>query len=402
MIIKPRVKGFICTTAHPAGCRENIEEQVSYALSNERGRSGYAPKTVLVVGASTGYGLSCRITSAFQYNAATIGVFLEREPAPKSSGSPGWYNTAYFEEMCREHGKQALSVNGDAFSPETKQSVIGKVRGLNTKIDLVIYSVAAPRRKDPVTGNTYFSKILPVGSAFSEKTVDIQTGLVSDITVGPAAAEEISDTVKVMGGEDWLAWMKELLRADVLAEGVTALAFSYIGPEFTHPIYLNGTIGRAKEDLFEKSREIHDLLKGLGGRAFISVNKALVTQASSAIPVVPLYISILYKVMKEKGLHENCIQQSTRLFENLGSGGPDFDSSGRLRLDNFEMQPDVQEKVKSIWGRITTENLGDLTDIAGYRQEFLELFGFRPSVDTDADVDHMVPIPSLEAERSEA
>lgn len=395
MIIKPRVKGFICTTAHPKGCRENIEEQVSYALSDPRGRSGYAPKTVLVVGASTGYGLSCRITSAFQYNAATIGVFLEREPALKSSGSPGWYNTAYFEEMCREHGKQARSVNGDAFSPETKQSVIEKVRGLDTKIDLVIYSVAAPRRKDPVTGNTYFSKILPVGSAFSEKTVDIQTGLVSEITISPATGEEISDTVKVMGGEDWLAWMGELLRADVLAEGVTTLAFSYIGPEFTHPIYLNGTIGRAKEDLFEKSREIHDLLKGLGGRAFISVNKALVTQASSAIPVVPLYISILYKVMKEKGLHENCIQQSRRLFENLGSEGPDFDSSGRLRLDNFEMQPDVQERVKNIWGQITTENLGDLTDIAGYRQEFMELFGFRPSVDTDEDVDHMVPIPSL-------
>lgn len=395
MIIKPRVKGFICTTAHPLGCRENIQEQVSYALSNECRSSDFSPKKVLIIGASTGYGLGCRIISAFQYSAQTIGVFLEKEPAPHNCGTPGWYNTAYFEESCRQHGKQAWSVNGDAFSSETKQLVIEKAREHLEKIDLVIYSVAAPRRKDPETGSTYYSKILPIGSSFSEKTVDIQTGNVSEININPATDEEIYGTIKVMGGEDWFSWMNALLKADLLAEKVTTLAFSYVGPEITHPIYLNGTIGKAKDDLYKTSDEINVLLKDLCGRAIISVNKALVTQASSAIPVVPLYISVLYKVMKEKGLHESCIEQCRRLFDNLTSSDPHFDSLGRIRLDNLEMQPDVQENVKRLWDQVTTDNITDITDITGYRQEFIELFGFKPNVNIEDDVEHMVGIPSI-------
>lgn len=394
MIIKPKIKGFICTTAHPKGCRENIEQQVSYALSNASG-SGSKYENVLIIGASAGYGLGCRIISTFSYNAKTIGVFFDREPSDRGCGTPGWYNTAYFEEACARHGKQAWSINGDAFSHETKKAVIEKAHRHLGKIDLVIYSVAAPRRKDPDGEKIYYSRILPTDAPFTGKTVDIQTGNVYEVTCNPATEEEISDTVKVMGGEDWYLWIKALFDAELLSDGAATLAFSYIGPEITHPIYLNGTIGRAKDDLFAKAGEI-DRLLGDTSKAFISVNKALVTQASSAIPVVPLYISVLYKVMKEKGVHENSIMQCRRLFENLSSGRPAVDESGRLRLDDLEMRPDIQRKVKEIWDGVTTENIEELTDIAGYRQEFLELFGFRPDINSDSDVDQKVRITSID------
>lgn len=392
MIIKPRTKGFICTTAHPAGCRENVQKQVEVALAK---KMPGGPKKVLIIGASAGYGLSCRVVSEFMCDAETIGVIFDKAPTHRSCGTAGWYNTAAFEEICKEHGKKAWTVNGDGFSDEIKGQTMELVREKLGKVDCVVYSMAAPRRQDPKTGETYRSKILPIGASFTEKTVDLHTGEVTQVTIEPAAEQDIADTVKVMGGEDWALWMQALKDADLLAEGVITAAFSYIGPELTHAVYLNGTIGRAKEDLYRTADELDEKLKEIGGRAFVSVNKALVTQSSAAIPVVPLYVSLLYKVMKEKGLHEGCIEQAVRFFENLDTDSPLLDPEGRLRLDDLEMLPDVQQAVSELWGRVTTENIGELSDIAGYRREFFELFGFTASVDTEQDTDQQVMIPSL-------
>ena len=392
MIIKPRTKGFICTTAHPAGCRENVQRQVDYALKR---KTQAGPKKVLVIGASAGYGLSCRIVSEFMLDAETIGVIFDKAPSHRSCGTAGWYNTAAFEQIFAEHGKKAWTVNGDGFSDEVKKQTMDLIREKFGKVDCVVYSMAAPRRQDSKTGEVYRSKILPLGASFTEKTVDLHTGEVSKVTIEPATGQDVADTVKVMGGEDWTLWIEALKAADLLTEGFLTAAFSYIGPELTHAVYLNGTIGKAKEDLYRTADALDATLKGLGGRAFVSVNKALVTQSSAAIPVVPLYVSLLYKVMKEKGLHEGCIEQAVRFFENLSADSPLLDTEGRLRLDDLEMLPEVQRAVSELWNRVTTENVEELTDIVSYRREFFELFGFTSSIDTEQDVDQQVLVPSL-------
>jgi len=394
MIIKPKVRGFICITAHPQGCAANVQSQIDYV--KKRGALAGMPKRVLVVGASTGYGLASRIAAAFGAGegggAATIGVFFEKPAEEGRTGSAGWYNSAAFENAARAAGLYAKSINGDAFSDGVKEKVIDLIKAGLGQVDAVIYSLASPRRTHPKTGQTFKSVLKPVGAPYTAKTVDTDKGIVSDITIEPATEQEIADTVEVMGGEDWVMWIEALHAAGVLAPGATTVAYSYIGPNVTWAIYRNGTIGRAKENLEASAA----LLTGkYGVRARVSINKALVTQASSAIPVVPLYISALYKVMKEKGLHEGCIEQIQRLFaERLFNGAElQVDEAGRIRIDDWEMRPDVQEAVDKIWPVVTTENLGEITDIAGYRQEFLRLFGFGfEGVDYDAETEPVVPV----------
>ena len=389
MVIKPRVRGFICITAHPEGCAAHVQEQIDYVKS--KGAISGAPKKVLVIGASTGFGLASRITAAFGGNAATMGVFFERPSEDGRLATPGWYNTIAFTKAARDAGLYARNFNGDAFSTEMKQQVIAAIKEDLGQVDLVVYSLASPRRQHPKTGAVHKSALKPIGVTYSNKTVDTDKGVVSDITIDPASDEEIADTVAVMGGEDWEMWMEALDAAGVIAPGATSVAYSYIGPEVTWPIYKDGTIGTAKIDLEKSARKIDAMLKVNGyGRAFISVNKALVSQASSAIPVVPLYISILYKIMKAKGTHEGCIEQMQRLFatEMYGGNALNFDEGGRVRIDNREMQPDVQAEVARIWPTVTTENLEAQTDIAGYRTEFLKMFGFGlAGIDYDADTE---------------
>jgi enoyl-[acyl-carrier protein] reductase/trans-2-enoyl-CoA reductase (NAD+) len=392
MIIKPKVRGFICITAHPQGCAANVKGQIDYVKS--KGLLKPMPPRVLVIGASTGYGLASRITAAFGGNAATIGVFFEKPAEEDRTGSAGWYNSAAFEQAAHEAGLYAKSINGDAFSDALKGKVIDLIKADLGQVDAVIYSLASPRRVHPKTGEIFKSTLKPIGAPFTAKTVDTDKGIVSDITIAPAAEQEIRDTTAVMGGEDWEMWMDALLGAGVLAEGALTVAYSYIGPRVTWAIYRNGTIGRAKEDLEAAAVRITRKLEPVGGCARVSINKALVTQASSAIPVVPLYISALYRVMKEKGLHEGCIEQIQRLFaERLYNGAsPQLDDQGRIRIDDWEMRPEVQEAVEAIWPAVTTENLSSLTDIAGYREEFLRLFGFGfPGVDYEAEADPIVP-----------
>lgn len=393
MIIKPRTKGFICTTAHPAGCAENVRASVKMVEDVK----GDGPKSVLVIGSSTGYGLASRITAAFGYGAATLGVAYERPASGSRTATAGWYNTAAFDALAEEKGLTYKSLNGDAFSDEMKSAVIEDIRTLmpNGKVDMVVYSLAAPKRTDPRAGITWGSVIKPDGSPFHSKTVDFSTATVSEVSVQPATAEEIEGTVKVMGGEDWLWWMQALADADVLADGVLTLAYSYIGPELTHPIYKDGTIGCAKKDLYEKARRITELLGGIGGHACVSVNKAVVTQASSAIPVVPLYISLLFRVMKEKGLHEGCTGQMKRMFERIfdredprGWDSLQTDAEGLLRMDDWEMRPDVQQEVMERWEKVNSENISSLSDLEGYNTSFLRLFGFEvPGIDYEQDVE---------------
>lgn len=393
MIIKPKVRGFVCVTAHPDGCAAHVQEQIDYVRSQGLLKNG--PKNVLIIGASTGYGLSSRISAAFGSNAKTIGVFFERPPAEGKLATPGWYNSAAFEKAAHAEGVYARSINGDAFSHECKKQVIDLIAEDLGFIDLVIYSLASPRRTHPDTGETYRSVIKPIGEEFTNKTLDPDKGIVHEVTLEPAAGDEIAHTTAVMGGEDWEMWMDALDEAGVLAPGVTSVAYSYIGPEVTWPIYRNGTIGRAKANLEAHAKRIDASLKVNRGRAFVSVNKAVVTQASSAIPVVPLYISILYKVMKEKGIHEGCIEQIHRLFaeQMFNESSLDFDDAGLVRIDDLEMRPDVQEEVKRIWREITTENLAEFADLDGYRQDFLKLFGFGlPGIDYEAETDPNVPM----------
>ncbi|MFT4031074.1 MAG: trans-2-enoyl-CoA reductase family protein [Siphonobacter sp.] len=397
MIIAPRVRGFICLTSHPTGCEQNVINQINYTLAKG---SIAGPKKVLVIGASTGFGLASRITSAFGANAATIGVFFEKPAAPGKPASPGWYNTAAFEKKAQEVGLYAKSINGDAFSTEIKQKTIDLIKADLGQVDLVIYSLASPRRTHPVTGYTYQSVLKPIGATFSNKTVDFHTGNVSTVTIEPASEEEIANTIAVMGGEDWKMWMEALKEAGVLAEGATTVAYSYIGPEVTEPVYRNGTIGRAKDDLESSTQAITESLSELNGKAYVSVNKALVTQASSAIPVIPLYISLLYKVMKEKGIHEGCIEQINRLFIDrlYTEGEVPLDEKGRIRIDDWEMRADVQEQVAKLWADATTESLPAIGDLTGYRTDFFNLFGFEvPEVDYQAEVNEVVEIPSLQA-----
>ena len=395
MLIKPKIRGFICTTAHPAGCAAHVGEQIAYV--QEKGALELMPKRVLVLGASTGYGLASRIVPAFAGGASTLGVFYEKPGEEGRTASAGWYNSASFEQAARAAGLYARSINGDAFSDAIKEQTIDAIRADLGQVDAVIYSLASPRRTHPRTGVTHKSVLKPIGAPFTNKTVDTDRGTVAEITIEPATEAEIADTVAVMGGEDWEMWIDALAAAGVLAAGATTVAYSYIGPELTMAIYRNGTIGRAKEDLEATARRLHLRLGARGGRAFVSVNKALVTQASSAIPVVPLYISLLYKVMKAHGNHEGCIEQIQRLFAaRLYHGAtPQPDDAGRIRVDDWEMQPEIQTEVAALWDHVTTENLGTLSDIAGYRAEFLKLFGFGlPGVDYEAESETLVPMPS--------
>jgi enoyl-[acyl-carrier protein] reductase / trans-2-enoyl-CoA reductase (NAD+) len=389
MIIKPIIRGFICVTAHPTGCAQHVSEQIVYTRESG-GLIGGAPKRVLVVGSSTGYGLASRIAAAFGGEAATIGVFFERPGEEDRSGTAGWYNNVAFEKEAKAAGLYARSINGDAFSDEIKRQVVDLIKADLGQIDCLIYSLASPRRTHPKTGAVHNSTLKSVGGPFTAKTVNTDKGAVTDITIEPATDEDIANTVAVMGGEDWQMWVDALQAAGALAEGFTTVAYSYIGPQLTWAIYRNGTIGKAKEHLEATALSMQKQLAPLNGRAFVSVNKALVTQASSAIPVVPLYISLLYKVMKEKGLHEGCIEQIVRLFRTQLYDGshPQPDAEGRLRIDDWEMRPDVQEAVAALWSQVTTENIEQISDIAGYRAEFLKLFGFGlPGVDYEAEVD---------------
>ena len=393
MIIKPKVRGFICITAHPQGCAANVQSQIDHV--KKKGVLAGMPRRALVIGASTGYGLASRITAAFGGEAATIGVFFEKPAEEGRTGSAGWYNSAALENAARAAGLYAKSINGDAFSDAIKQQVIDLIKADLGQVDAVIYSLASPRRTHPRTGETFKSVLKPIGAPYTAKTVDTDKGIVSDITIEPANDQEIADTTAVMGGEDWEMWMDALGAAGVLAPGATTVAYSYIGPKVTWAIYRNGTIGRAKEDLEAAAARIGAKLAGTGGRALVSINKALVTQASSAIPVVPLYISLLYRIMKERNLHEGCIEQIQRLFaQRLYNGAsPQLDAEGRIRIDDLEMLPEVQEAVEKIWPTVTTENLSTLTDIAGYREEFLRLFGFGlDGVDYEAETEPVVPV----------
>jgi enoyl-[acyl-carrier protein] reductase / trans-2-enoyl-CoA reductase (NAD+) len=394
MIIRPKIRGFICTTAHPTGCAAHVREQIAYVKS--RPAPARPRKRVLVVGASAGYGLASRIALAFGSGAATVGVFFEKPGTGNKTGSAGWYNSAAFEVEARAAGLYARSFNGDAFSHEMKAEVIAAIKDELVQVDHVVYSLASPRRTDPNSGEVYRSVLKPIGAPYEQKTLDTDRGLVTSVRIEPAEDEEIAQTIKVMGGEDWELWMDALATAGVLAEGASTVAYSYIGPDLTYPIYTAGTIGRAKEDL-ERAAAAINARPGVG-TAVISVNKALVTQASSAIPVVPLYISLLYQVMKDKGLHEGCIEQITRLYrDHLGAeGGTALDGRGRVRIDDWEMRQDVQEEVAKRWEVIDTERLGELSDFAGYQAEFLKLFGFGlAGVDYEAEVEAEVAVPSL-------
>lgn len=396
MIIEPRMRGFICLTAHPKGCEQNVVNQINYVKS--KGAID-GPKKVLVIGASTGFGLASRITSAFGSAAATIGVFFEKPPAPGKTASPGWYNSAAFEDKALKAGLYAKSINGDAFSDEVKQKALDLIKNDLGQIDLVIYSLASPKRTNPKTGIVHSSVLKPIGNEiFTNKTVDFHTGVVSEISIVPATEEEIENTIAVMGGEDWKMWIDELKARNLLAPGAKTVAYSYIGPSVTADVYRKGTIGRAKDHLEATAFTISDKLKDINGKAFVSVNKALVTQASSAIPVIPLYISLLYKVMKEKGIHEGCIEQIERLFtERLYTDHePATDAEGRIRIDDWEMRSDVQEKVLGLWAEANDENLPSIGDLPGYKKDFLNLFGFEVAgVDYEKDVDEMVEIPGL-------
>lgn len=389
------MRGFICLTAHPKGCEQNVKNQIEYVKS--KGKIN-GPKRVLVIGASTGFGLASRITSAFGSDAATIGVFFEKEPSEGKTASPGWYNSAAFEMEAQKAGLYAKSINGDAFSNEVKQQTIDMIKADLGQVDLIIYSLASPVRQHPVTGVLHRSTLKPIGTTFTNKTVDFHTGNVTQVSIEPANEEDIANTVVVMGGEDWSMWMDALKGAGVLAEGATTIAYSYIGPEVTEAVYRKGTIGRAKDHLEATAFEITEKLKDINGKGYVSVNKALVTQASSAIPVIPLYISLLYKIMKAEGIHEGCIEQIQRLYADrlyTGNAVP-TDDKGRIRIDDWEMRADVQEKIAKLWGESTTETLVELGDLAGYKQDFLNLFGFGfEGVDYEADTNEMVMVPSI-------
>jgi enoyl-[acyl-carrier protein] reductase/trans-2-enoyl-CoA reductase (NAD+) len=395
MIIEPRMRGFICLTAHPKGCAQNVINQINYVKS--KGAIN-GPKRVLVIGASTGFGLASRITSAFGSGASTIGVFFEKPASEGKTASPGFYNSAAFETEAHKAGLYAKSINGDAFSNEIKQKTIDLIKADLGQIDLIIYSLASPVRTNPKTGVTHRSVLKPIGATFSNKTVDFHTGKVSNISIEPCNDEDIANTVAVMGGEDWDMWIDAMKSANVLAPNFTTVAYSYIGPKLTEAVYRKGTIGMAKNHLEKTAFEITEKLKDLNGKAYVSVNKALVTQASSAIPVIPLYISLLYKIMKQEGNHEGCIEQIQRLFsERLYAGGTvPTDAEGRIRIDDWELREDIQAKVSDLWDVATTENLNEIGDLQGYSNDFYQLFGFKvEGVDYAADTNELVEIPGL-------
>lgn len=392
MIIQPKTRGFICTTTHPTGCEANVAEQIAKVKAG--GEIANGPKKVLVIGASTGYGLASRITAAFGSGAATLGVFLEKPATEKKPGSAGWYNSAAFEKAAHEAGLYAKSINGDAFSNEVRAKAIEMIKADLGQVDLVVYSLASPVRKLPDSGELVRSVLKPIGETYKATAVDTSKDEIIQAEVEPASEEEIANTVKVMGGEDWELWMKALLEARVLAEGVKTVSYSYIGTEITWPIYWHGALGKAKHDMDRAAGVLRELLTPIKGSANVAVLKSVVTQASAAIPVMPLYIAISFKIMKELGTHEGVLEQIDRMFrtELYRQGGPELDEQQRIRMDDWELRDEVQTQVKEIWARVTTENLKEISDYQGYKDEFLKLFGFGVAgVDYEADVDPVVP-----------
>lgn len=385
MIVEPKVKGFICTTAHPIGCEENVNHQVHYVKENGKVDG---PKKILVIGASTGYGLASRIMAAFGMGAATIGVMFEKEASGKRTATPGYYNTKAFEKVAEKEGLYAKSFNGDAFSAEVKEEVIATIKQDLGQVDMVIYSLAAPRRTT-ADGTTYVSTLKTTGEPFTEKSWNLQNNTVGEASIPSATEEEIKATVKVMGGEDWMDWIDALVKADAIAKDAVTIAYSYIGPKLTYPVYHEGTIGMAKKHLKESADAITEKQIENGIKAYVSVNKALVTQASAAIPIVPLYFAVLYKVMKEKGIHEGCIEQMERLYKEkiFGTEGVVLSEDGMIHMDDWEMREDVQSEVMERWERINSDNLFELSDVDGYWEDFYHMFGFRfQEVDYTADV----------------
>lgn len=395
MVIKPKIRGFICINAHPVGCAEHVQEQINYVKA--QGPLSNAPKNVLVIGASTGYGLASRITAAFGGGAKTLGIFFEKEGSERKTGSAGWYNTAAFQAAAEEAGLWSKNINGDAFSNEIKQKAIDTIKADLGKVDLVIYSLASPRRTDPNTGETYSSTLKPIGSDITTKNLNTSKRVIDEVTVEAASQEDIDNTIKVMGGEDWEMWIDALKEADVLADNFKTTAYTYIGKELTWPIYGHATIGKAKEDLDRATQAIKESTKDLNGEAYVSSLNAVVTQASSAIPIMPLYISALFKVMKADGTYEGTIEQIHALFtENLYGDTPRFDDGGHLFQNYKELEDDVQARVQHVWDTVDTDTIDELTDYVGYHNEFLRLFGFGiDSVDYEQDVNPDVAISQL-------
>ncbi|OQX29398.1 MAG: trans-2-enoyl-CoA reductase [Spirochaeta sp. LUC14_002_19_P3] len=386
MILEPKIIGGVCLTAHPGGLKKALEEQIAYVKKQP---PITMPKRVLVIGGSTGYGLATRIAAAFGGGAGTLNVSFEREPSERKPASPGWYNNKYFDEAAKAAGIRAESMNADAFSHQTRAAVVQRIKELFGEIDLVVYSIASPVRTDPDSGTAYKSVLKPLGKTYTAKSVDFLKGTVGEASIEPASDDEKNQTIKVMGGDDWTLWVDALLKGGVLAKGAKTMAYSYIGPEVTYAVYRAGTIGAAKEHLEKTSKTLNDTLSAHGGEAFVSVNKALVTRASSVIPVVPLYISLLFKIMKAKGIHEGCIEQMYRLLASkvYGKQGTIRDSEGLVRMDDWEMREDVQKEIQSNWDSVTTDNLEQLTDIAGFRNDFMKLHGFGwQGIDYKADV----------------
>ena len=393
MIIKPKVRGFVCTTSHPQGCIAHVEEQIAYIKESIGEVPANAPKNVLVIGSSTGYGLASRLTAAFGYGAKTLGLFFEKEASERKTGTAGWYNNRGFELAADKAGLWHKSLNGDAFSNEAKENAIKIIKEEMGQIDMVVYSLASPRRQDPKTGEVYKSALKPIGNAVTEKTLNTDKGLVHDISIDPATEDDIANTIKVMGGEDWELWMEALDEAGVLSQGVRTMAYTYIGKKLTWPIYGHATIGKAKEDLDRASHIIHKNLQDkYNGTANVAVLKAVVTQASSAIPVMPLYISLLYKVMKEAGVHEDPIHQIKGLIhDQMVNGEAIYDDTRRFRLDLKELDDSIQEKVEALWDQASTENIAEISDYKGYQHEFFKLFGFEvDGVDYDAETDPII------------
>lgn len=395
MIISPRVRGFICITSHPVGCEANVKQQIAYVKA--QGPITDGPKRVLVIGASTGYGLAARISSAFGSGASTLGVFFERAGSATKPGTAGWYNTAAFQKIAAEEGLYAKGINGDAFSDEIKQQTIDTIKQDLGQVDLVVYSLASPRRTHPKTGEVFNSVLKPIGKSVTVRGIDTDNEVVKETVLEAASQIEIDNTVAVMGGEDWQMWMDALQEAGVLADGAKTTAFTYLGEKITHDIYWNGSIGAAKQDLDRKVLGIREKLAVTGGDARVSVLKAVVTQASSAIPMMPLYLSLLFRVMKETGTHEGCIEQVYGLYkDSLYGNAPHLDADGRLRADYKELAPAVQARVLELWDQVTNDNIDELTDFAGYKKDFLRLFGFEiEGVDYQADVNTDVQIPNL-------
>jgi len=395
MVIKPKIRGFICTNAHPAGCQAHVNEQIAYVKANSSTTSG--PKNVLVIGASTGYGLASRITSTFGHNAKSLGIFFEKPPTIKKTGSAGWYNTAAFQSAADEAGIYSKNINGDAFSHEIKAQAIEAIKADMGKVDLIVYSLASPRRTNPDTGEVYSSTLKPIGQSVTTKNLNTSKRVIDEISVEAANEAEIQGTIDVMGGADWELWIKALKEADVLAEGVKTVAYTYIGKELTWPIYGKATIGKAKEDLDRAATAINASTASLNGQANVTSLNAVVTQASSAIPIMPLYISAMFKVMKADGTYEGCIEQINNLFkENIYSDSPRLDEAGRFSQNYKELEDSVQQRVTDIWNTVETDTIDELTDYVGYHAEFLKLFGFNvDGVDYDADLSPEVAINNL-------